>query len=259
MSVADKELLASIHKIAKLDEDKIQIILTYLNNKYTNPRTRASKTSIIKKLAMKYRILEDHENYDKITNKALFKEVIDEAIEKGIPDTIPITKFKINLILCMKHLNDPYNLLPYLLFITGRRISELFIPDNFEIKDGQLYIKKIVKKRGNVLDGGYPIELIDINPVIFLELYEKFLKMITKPDGSQMKMETLRKTSSIILKADMEMPDFKIKSLRALHVAYHLQFNPKFKNKNKCEATRDIINHEGMGAIQHYLSRFEIV
>lgn len=259
MSVADKELITSIPKIAKTDEDRIQIILTYLNNKFPNIRTRANKTSVLKKLAIQYEILEDPKNYAKITNKELYKEVIEDNLAKGIPNTIQITKFKINLILCMKHLNDPYNLLPYLLFISGRRISELFIQDNFEIKDGQLYIKKIVKKRGIASDGGYPIELIDINPVIFIELYDRFLRMITKADGSQMKMESLRKTSSIILKSDMEMPDFKLKSLRALHVSYHLQFNPKFKNKNRCEAVRDILSHEGMGAIKHYMDRYEIV
>ena len=260
-SISDRQLIVSLNKITKDDDEKVQIILTYLNNKYPNPRTKGNKTSIMKKLAMKYQVLDNSSNYIKITNKELYKQIIDENVKKGIPDTIEIPKYKINVILAMKYLkNDPYNLLPYLLFVTGRRICEMFIPDNFFIEeDGRLYIKMVVKKRNGISEAGYPISLIDVTPKQFLELYNDFLKMITKKNGSQMKKDTIRKTSAVILKYDLDNDDLKIKDLRALHVAYHLKFNPLYKNKNSCESVRDILSHEGMGAIKHYLSRFRIV
>lgn len=258
MSKMDKFFIASLNKITKNDEDKIDLIMTYLN-RFENKRTKCHKISVMKRLAKEYDVLSNKDNYDLITNAELFKEVNDYR-DKLLPETKTISEFHVNFLLTKKCLiNSPYDLMLYLLFVSGRRLCELFIEDNFYIENDELKIKKLLKKRDIVQDAGYTIELLDCNPEQFLRMYQEFIKMITKKDGTLLKNNTLQKIAGIILKSDMQDDSFRIKDLRPLFVSAQLKYNPKFKRMNVCLATKMLLHHENFNSVPNYLSKYEIV
>jgi hypothetical protein len=118
----DKAFLMQIQHLE--DEEIIERILEYVNTNFANRGTRANRLSLLKKCVIENEILSDISNAWKIGDPVLYQEMNQER-ENNCPKLrTQISKKLINILIDCKNSDNKFELLFYLLLITGRRISE---------------------------------------------------------------------------------------------------------------------------------------
>ena len=185
----DKAFLMQIQHLE--DEEIIERILEYVNTNFANRGTRANRLSLLKKCVIQNEILSDISNAWKIGDPVLYQEM-NQQREINCPKLrTQISRKYIDILIDCKNSDNKFELLFYLLLITGRRVSEFLngefklVPDKSNQGQYHLYISNLSKKRNieSEDEDGYRIQLLHETPTSFMKLLSKFNQLRTKSNG----------------------------------------------------------------------------
>jgi integrase len=240
-----KNNLDEINKLFKLykkqmskNEKNILVkkIINYIMKNYKNERTITNKVSLIKKMAQEK--FKDKEFTALLVPK---KEITQKARADNNKlqekrKRLDISKDLINKLFSFHDSKNISELIFYLLFMTGRRISELLTAKFINKKKCKgVYISGLKKKR-NKEDSNkeYCIYVIDPKTKV-LRSYDKMKKKIS---GKNLDNLT-RKLNRDIKKLD---PRFKLHILRSLYANYLYKYRNK-ENLNFNGFIKEKLNH----------------
>ena len=224
------------------DETLVNIKSIIMDNN-PKPRTISTRYSIIKKQFKK--ITKDNEFLNKIKpEESITNELI--IINAKIRDEkkqIELSSDMVNKIKLLSKSNDPFELAIYLLFISGRRTSELLTADFTNIKKSKAVGINGVKKR---TDGGNGCSFIPITTKTkFFKLYKKFKKILEYKNINTFHRSLNRRVKKILGKG------VRPHDLRGYYVTYMFKFRNK-ENKKINTFIRDNLCHQSINASLNY-------
>ena len=252
----DKTDLTALHTKKKNDKQFIKSLLSHLKKKYTNDTTLSSKISLYKKYVRDNNLLDKPEDNLKLIGDDKLRRKLNKAREdRQEAPKKKLNKSVVNKIIDFKTETNSDKLLIFLLFATGRRITE-FINGNWTVRGNKLFIDKISKKRGdNHPAGGYEIRLINkVKPAEFITLLNKFKTGNNRPSS-----EANRKVVNRLLKKPEFAPINKVKDLRPLYVQYLKDYDSEIKQLNGNQAIKNILHHNKKTTSILYNDKFDIV
>ena len=144
ITITERELLKQYKLLNKSDEDFITDITKFILNSSYTYRTKSKKLTHIKNYVRDNKLLNDIKKINLIKAPELRKVLIETDKAKSLSDITPLDKKYIDLILSFKDSVKADELLIFLLFSVGRRITE-FLNGKFTIRDNKLYINKVAK------------------------------------------------------------------------------------------------------------------
>lgn len=249
-----KDIL-NLRKSSNNDDVFISNLLEHLKSEYKKDPTRSSKMSMFKKYVRDNNLLSDIYNINKIGDEKLRLELNKIRENKQEPDKQKLDQKVLDKIMSFENSTNPDEILIFLLFVTGRRISE-FLNGNWFIKNGKLYIDKLNKKRGKIQDGGYEITTAKITPTRFLSLLGAF-----KIKNARNTVEANRKALDRIFKNNPKIyrPIVRVKDLRPLYIQYLRKYDDLISQKNSNQAIKNLLHHTFKKTSIAYNDKFEIV
>ena len=264
--MATKNDKAFLMQIQHLEDDEIiEKILEYVNTNFANRGTRANRLSLLKKCVIENEILNDISNAWKIGDPTLYQE-LNQQREINCPKLrTQISRKYINTLIDCKDSDNKFELLFYLLLITGRRVSE-FLNGEFKLiadtsNKGQyhLYILNLSKKRNieSQDSNGYHIQLLYETPTNFMTLLSKFNTLRTKSNGKQMTHASIVSAGCVCINKLLDQ-QLKIKDLRPMYIALS-KLKPEHKNKIGSSLVQELLNHENRSVSIFYNDKFEII
>ena len=206
------------------------------------PRTQATRFSLVKK---RMKNITDNSKFinaikpDDALTRDLLKQNLDIRNNKTV---LGITRDKIELLKSFQNSTDPYKLAMYLLFMSGRRTSEL-LNGEFTLSDekGFVNLDGFKKTRGHDSKGQF--KTISF-PKKFLRLLKKFQKM-----------NVSKTTFACIINRRIKTilgEEYTAHSLRSAYAAYRFKFdNAEKKIINKF--IQEALNHLSMDSSISYM------
>lgn len=217
-------ILRKIHRLVKEDNPK--------------PRTLTVRYSLIKDIFKD--VTNDQEFLKKIRpNANITLRVVKSNIkQRDNQKMIEIHKKDIKKIMSFAKSKDIFKLAIYLLFVTGRRISELLGAEFFSTKKPYLVKIRGVLKRTDNVDCEFPLL---INKAKFFKIMKRFKDLQTYTN-----MDTFHRLLNNKVKILLENDKLKPHSLRGMYITYLFKFRNKdnlkintFIKKNLCHQSID--------------------
>ena len=242
------------------DDEFIQMILDYCNKKYQNEGTRANKISCMKKCCITHQLLNDASKAHLISDTDLYQKLNKQRLANMKTEKKPLNQ---NVVDSLKNCKEQGSIelktnlkrshyYIYLLLITGLRPSEFLLGD-FSIRNDDLYIKKLLKKRQcEIPESGYKLNLLYETPESFMDLLDEFndLRCGKNP-------KSVMCAASKLLSA-MTDGALRLKDLRPVFIALS-KLKPENKFIKQSCLVNDLLHHENVTTSIYYTDQFEII
>jgi len=208
-------------------------------------RTISTRYSIIKKMFMNSISNIDNRFLDKIKPDDNITTSIIQLNENTRDNSklIYIEEDDIYKLLSLANSDNVYELLIFLLFVTGRRISEIYESNFYDIKNTNRIGINGVKKRSDHGNGcEFPILISKPN---FFKLMHKF-RLLTKNKS----LDTVNRNANRYMK-NILGDDFHVHNLRGMYANYLF----RFRNKDNIKINtfiRDVLCHQSIDASINY-------
>lgn len=249
----NKEVIDSLRSNFSPDEIFIEQLLAYLKVKYPHDASRSNKISVFKFYVKQNNLVAENKLY-LIRDDELRRRLNIEREEKQENIKQKLNLQIIDKIIEFKDSDNPEKLLIYLLFVTGRRISE-FLNGKFNVRGERLYINEISKKRETPHPAeGYEIHLAEITPDQFISRLEKY-----RQKNKRTSTEAIRKAANRILMNPSFAPINTVKDLRPLYVHYLKSYDDDIKVMQGNQAIKNILHHDSKTTSIFYNDKFDIV
>lgn len=234
------EILGEYKKSLNKEQKKIiaKKLIKYITDNYKNEKTITNKLSLIKKYSGKFKDKEFSSMIvpDKLITLKARKENTNMQENRK---RLEVDKETIDKLLSFRNSNDLTELIFYLLFTLGRRISEI-LEGNVENKKkckGLFFtgIKKLRKESDKNIE--VCIEPIDTKTNVY-KAYKKMKLKLKNVNINNLK----RKLNRDIKKID---PEFKLHTLRSLYANYLFKYRNK-ENLNFNGFIKEKLNHKSL-------------
>ncbi len=248
------------------DDDFIQMILDYCNEKYKNEGTRANKISCMKKCCVTHQLLDDPDKAYMISDSDLYQKLNKQRLANMKTEKKPLDQAVVD---CLKNCKQQASMEKknnikrshfyiYFLLITGLRPSEFLLGDfsirNDDLGSGpSLYIKKLLKKRNcQMPESGYKLNLLYETPESFMDLLDEFNDLRCGKNN-----KCVMYAASKLLSA-MTDGKLRLKDLRPVFIALS-KLKPENKFIKQSCLVNDLLHHENVTTSIYYTDQFEII
>ncbi len=264
MSKKDEVKIRNIRAEEKEDDKFIAAVMSYLSKKYTNDKTRSNKMSLFKKYIEQNNLAPDEQS-NKIRDPELRIRLNRLRENKKVPDKEVLLNTVLRRIINLKESDNPDELLIFLLFATGRRITEFIngkwklVEKKDEDEDGEdeIFIDKISKKRNDDTphEHGYSIYLPKtiITPKELIKLIAKFHKLNKRKNPEANRMAVNRLLSAHFA------PITTARKLRSLYVQFLRDTDNNINAQNSNQAIKDVLHHAEITTSIYYNDKYNIV
>ncbi len=239
-----KKTVETIHKIGKelqetKDEEKaLRDITKVILDKKPSERSQSVSYSVVKKMMKEYSANQDFlrkiKPSDEIT-KRLIKKNAEIRDNKKI---LAVSKETIKKIIAMKTSTDPHELAMYLLFVSGRRSSEILDCDFRLAKDKKHIATTKLKKARNGDNNNEEATFSTITRPT------TFLKIATRFKGMNVNKVTFPRMMGMKIKQMID-PTYHPHMLRGIYAAYMFKFNNPEKLKIN-SFIKQALNHKSI-------------
>lgn len=234
--------------ISKYSPDNQAMILKEIRNYITKdspkPRTITVRYSNIKGMFKKAAVgnkefLNKIKPEDSITQHVM----AENQIIRDEQQLIPITRKMIQTIMRFEHASDIFNIAIYLLFVSGRRTSELF-ECTFKMNSNSPYIVvEGLKKRNDNIDCSFK-PLVNVGK--FFKIFCIFNKLKQKTN-----LKALSRNLTRRIKKVLNGDEYKPHMLRGFYIYYSFHFRNHY-NKKINTFIRDGLCHQTIDASLNY-------
>lgn len=241
------EIQSDISKLieGKSDDDVIQALKKYLDEKYDSEATRVVRYSQVKKW-LKPQV--SQAVYDAIKPPS---DVTERIIEKNketrdAGKVKTITNDVIEKLFGFANSDDPFQLFMYILFVSGRRTTEVLQGDFKSAKGrGKVEFDGLLKTRGDTP----PKAIIEIigDKTTFLKAVRRCRKKV-KASGHT--FDTFKRYLDRRIKKEFG-PGFRAHTLRGIYANYMYEFNNPQKKKINT-FIKDVLNHNSIDSSLSY-------